>query len=100
VENNKLTGLSSTVFTTREEILNAKQGGSTLVAFDKPDNKTGRTYQLSVTVDACDFLEGGEVRVNLDKVSMTMTKMGEVVGASMGAELERVFAPIMELMKS
>ncbi|PAF31872.1 hypothetical protein [Paenibacillus sp. 7516] len=85
------TGLSLTVYVSKEELVNAKSGGSTMVA-SKSKTKEAE-YQLSVTLDACDILEN-EVRVNLTMVRASFEAAGEVMGAAIGAEIQKVFAQL------
>ena len=86
----KNTGLTLHLYTTKEELDNAKNGVSTSVGWTKEQKQNGAVYHISVSADICDVLEK-EVRINISKVeeqlNVVSTKMGEV----MGFELEKVF---------
>lgn len=85
------TGLNITVFVSRKELTNAKQGGTTMIA-SKTKTKDAE-YQVNVSLDACDILDD-EVRVNLSVVRKNIEDLGKVMGEAMGAELQKVFAAL------
>jgi len=85
------TGLSLHLYTTKQEIDNAKNGVSTIVAWPKGKQPKDAVYHVSVSVDICDVLDG-EVRVNVSKNAAELEKMSSTIGAAMGAELEKVFS--------
>jgi hypothetical protein len=84
------TGLSLHLYTTKQELDNAKNGVSTIVAWVKGKQPEEAIYHISVSVDICDILDG-EVRVNVSKTDDELNKMSATMGAAMGAELEKVF---------
>jgi len=81
------------VYTTKEELLNAKNGGTTLVA-SKTKTKDAE-YQISVPLDACDILDDS-VRVNLALIQQSIEDVGKVIGEAMSAELAKVFSKFTE----
>ncbi|MGG4346457.1 hypothetical protein ABEW68_33060 [Paenibacillus lautus] len=83
------TGVNISLYVSRKELMNAKQGGSTMVA-SKCKTKEA-DYQVNVSLDACDILED-EVRVNLSVIRSSVEQAGKVMGEAMGAELQKVFA--------
>lgn len=89
----KSSGITLTLFTSLQELQSTKDGGSILLA---RNTKTKvNEYQISATLDACELLEGGEVRVNLTLVKKSVDDIGSAVGAAMGAELEKVLTKLM-----
>lgn len=82
------TGLTLTLWTSKDELYNAKNGGSTLIA-SKSKTKDA-DIEISVSLDACDILDN-EVRVNLTLVRQNINDIGQSLGESMGKELERIF---------
>lgn len=85
----KTTGINISLYVSRKELINAKQGGTTMIA-SKTKTKDAE-YQVNVTLDACDILED-EVRVNISMISKSMEEAGKAMGEAMGAELQKVFA--------
>ncbi|GIO33112.1 hypothetical protein J2TS6_42530 [Paenibacillus albilobatus] len=85
------TGINILLYVTRKELLNAKQGGSTMIA-SKGKTKEAE-FQINVSLDACDILED-EVRVNLSMARKGIEEAGKVMGEAMGAELQRAFAAL------
>lgn len=83
------TGINISLYVSRKELINAKQGGTTMIA-SKTKTKDAE-YQVNVTLDACDILED-EVRVNISMISKSMEEAGKAMGEAMGAELQKVFA--------
>ncbi|MDX2330466.1 hypothetical protein GOL43_34220, partial [Sinorhizobium medicae] len=71
------TGLNISLYVSRKELLNAKQGGSTMIA-SKTKTKDA-DYQVNVTLDACDILED-EVRVHLSVISKSIEEAGKAMG--------------------
>lgn len=84
------TGLGLHLYTTKEELDNAKNGVSTIVAWTKEQKQTGAVYHISASLEICDVLEK-EVRINISKVKEQMDSAGAAVGEAMGKELEKVF---------
>ncbi|MCL6442553.1 MAG: hypothetical protein K6T83_03680 [Alicyclobacillus sp.] len=84
---NKSTGVSLTLWASREELQNAKNGASTLVA-SKAKTKDA-DIQIIAALDACDILEN-EVRVNLTLLHQNIDNLGQIIGEAMGRELEKV----------
>lgn len=86
-------GISIALYVSREELINAKDGGSTLVA-SKAKTKEA-DYQIIVDLGGCDILEN-EVRVNLAslkaKAEASANELGLIMGQSMAAELEKVMS--------
>ncbi|MCY9539162.1 hypothetical protein M5X17_26415 [Paenibacillus alvei] len=87
----QVTGLNMTLFVSRKELTNAKQGGSTMIASNIKTKDA--VYQVNVPVDACDILDD-EVRVNLSMVRKNIEEAGRVMGEAMAAELHKVFAAL------
>ncbi|WP_458462412.1 hypothetical protein [Paenibacillus sp.] len=85
------TGLNLTVYVSKEELDNAKNGGSTMVA-SKAKTKDAE-YQLSVPLDACDIL-ANEVRVNLTVVRTDLDAAGQAIGSAMAAEMQKVLSQL------
>lgn len=83
------TGLNILLYVTKEELINAKNGSTTLIA-SKVKTKEAE-HQISVSLDACDILDN-EVRVNLSLVQQSVEELGKTMGEALGKELERVFA--------
>lgn len=83
------TGINISLYVSRKELINAKQGGTAMIA-SKTKTKDAE-YQVNVTLDACDIFED-EVRVNLSMISKSMEEAGKAMGEAMGAELQKVFA--------
>lgn len=81
------TGLNITVFTTKEELLNAKAGSTTMIA-SKAKTKEA-DFQLIVSLDACDILDG-EIRINLSLIRNGLEDVGRIMGEAMGSELQRI----------
>jgi hypothetical protein len=84
------TGLSLSLYTTKQELDNVKAGVSTIVAWTKDKKPENAIYHITVSVDICDVLDG-EVRVNISKTQEEIEKAAAFMGATMGAELEKVF---------
>ena len=89
------TGFGLNLYTTKEELNNAKNGVSTIVAWTKEQRGPDAVYHVSASVDICDILEK-EVRVNVSKSGEQFEGYGKVLGEAMGKELERVFKNIIE----
>lgn len=87
----KTTGLNIILFVSRKELINAQQGGSTMIA-SKIKTKDAE-YQVNVSLDACDILDD-EVRVNLSLVRKNIEEAGRAMGEAMGAELQKAFASL------
>lgn len=85
------TGLSLHLYTTKQELDNAKNGVSTIVAWVKGKQPENAVFHIGTSADICDVLESGEVRVNVFKTQGELDKMSATIGAAMGAELEKVF---------
>jgi len=83
-------GLSLHLYTTKQELDNAKNGVSTIVAWAKGKQPKEAVYHIGVSVDICDVLDG-EVRVNVSKTADELNKVSAAMGAAMGAELEKIF---------
>jgi len=86
----KSTGLTLHLYTTKEELDNAKNGVSTIVGWTKEQKQTGAVYHISVSLDVCDVLEK-EVRINVSKVQEQLASAGAMMGETMGKESEKVF---------
>lgn len=86
----KNTGLSLHLYTTKEELDNAKNGVSTIVGWTKEQKQTSAVYHISVSADICDVLEK-EVRINISKVEEQLLTASAGIGEAMGKELEKVF---------
>jgi len=89
------TGLSLHLYATKEELDNAKNGVSTIVAWTKEQKQTGAIYHVSASMDICDILEK-EVRVNISKSGAQFEEFGKVLGEAMGKELEKAFKNLIE----
>ena len=85
------TGLSLHLYTTKQELDNAKNGVNTIVAWPKGKQPKDAVYHVGVSVDICDVLDG-EVRVNVSKNAAELEKMSSAMGATFAAELEKVFS--------
>lgn len=83
-------GLSLHLYTTKQELDNAKNGVSTIVAWPKGKQPKDAIYHVSASVDICDVLDN-EVRVNVFKTADELEKMSSAMGATFAAELEKVF---------
>ena len=86
----KTTGLTLHLYTTKEELDNAKNGVSTIVGWTKEQKQTSAIYHISASADICDILEK-EVRINVSKVKEQMDMAGLMVGEAIGKELEKEF---------
>lgn len=75
----KNTGLTIHLYTTKEELDNAKSGVSTVVGWTKEQKQTGAIYHISASLDICDVLDK-EVRINVSKVKEQMDSAGALVG--------------------
>ncbi|MBE7682037.1 hypothetical protein [Paenibacillus sp. P13VS] len=82
------TGVTLTVYASKAELGNAKDGLSTLIA-SKTKTKEAE-YQLNVSLDACDILDD-EVSVNLSVIRANLEDMGQEIGSAMAAEIQKVF---------
>ncbi|WP_409346750.1 hypothetical protein [Paenibacillus sp. MBLB4367] len=85
------TGLNITLFVSKEELVNAKAGGSTLIG-SKVKTKEAE-YQITAALDACDILDT-EVRVNLSLVRNNAEEAGRLIGEAMASELDKVFSKL------
>ncbi|WP_088224938.1 hypothetical protein [Desulfosporosinus sp. FKB] len=86
-----LTGLTLHLYPTKQEMDNAKNGVSTIVAWSKGKQSKEATYHISASADICDILDG-EVRINIIKTDGELEKMSAKWGLLLGAELEKVFS--------
>ena len=86
----KNTGLTIHLYTTKEELINAKNGVSTIVGWTKEQKTKDATFHISVSIDICDILDK-EVRVNVSKTKEQLDSAGAMIGDAMGKELEKVF---------
>ena len=84
-------GLTLHLYTTKDELDNAKNGVSTIVGYTKEQKQTGAIYHISASVDICDILEK-EVRINVSKTQEQLDALGITMGEAMGKELEKVFS--------
>ncbi|WP_407311007.1 hypothetical protein [Desulfosporosinus sp. SB140] len=84
------TGLSLHLYTTKQELDNAKNGVSTIVAWAVGKQPKDALYHISASVDICDVLEE-EVRVNVFNTDGELEKMSLKMGEGFAAELEKVF---------
>ena len=84
-------GLTLHLYTTKDELDNAKNGVSTIVGYTKEQKQTGAIYHISASVDICDILEK-EVRINVSKTQEQLDALGTTMGEAMGKELEKVFS--------
>jgi hypothetical protein len=91
IEKMSKTGLNITLYTSKDELVNAKSGGSTLVA-SKTKTKDA-DFQIIVSIDACDLLET-EVRVNLTLLKASVEEAAQEFGAAMGNEINRVLSQL------
>ena len=82
----KNTGLTIHLYTTKEELINAKNGVSTI----KEQKTKDATFHISVSIDICDILDK-QVRVNVSKTKEQLDSAGAMIGDAMGKELEKVF---------
>jgi hypothetical protein len=87
------TGITINVWASKTELMNAKSGGSTLVA-SKAKTKEA-DIQILVPLQACDILDD-EVRVNVTLIKQSIDNLGKTVGEAMGKELEKVFKQFAE----
>lgn len=85
------TGLVLTLYVSKDELMNAKAGGSTMVA-SKVKTKDA-DYQMSVSLDACDILEN-EVRVNLTLVRNNVEETAQAFGTALGTEFQKVLSQL------
>lgn len=53
-----MTGLGLHLYTTKQELGNAKKGVSTILAWPKGKQPIGAIFHISASVDICDILEG------------------------------------------
>lgn len=91
------TGLTIHLYTSKDEIIRVQTGESTmLIATTRPD--IDFDVQFTAAADACEFA-ATEVRVNIEKLAVTVEKIGTQMAAAMGAELEKVFANLGEMLK-
>ncbi|EGW40688.1 hypothetical protein [Desulfosporosinus sp. OT] len=88
------TGLSLHLYTTKQELDNSKNGVSTIVAWIKGKQPKEAIFHVGASVDICDVLDSGEVRINVSKTDGEMEKAAALMGAVMGAELEKVFSKL------
>jgi hypothetical protein len=88
-------GLALKLYTTKEEIDNAKAGVSTIVAWPEANKPLGAYYEVSASLEICDVLSG-EVRINTSKQDDEMKKAAALMGEAMGKELEKVFKSFSE----
>ncbi len=88
-------GVSLHLYTTKQELDNIKNGVSTIVAWVDGMQPEDAVYQISAGIDICDVLTG-EVRVNVSRAGDEIKKMGEIVGAAIAAELDKVFKQFSE----
>jgi len=84
------TGLGLHLYTTKEELDNAKNGVSTIVGWAKEQKPKGAIYHIGASLEICDVLEK-EVRINISRVKEQMDLAGSLVGEAMGKELEKIF---------
>jgi len=84
-------GLSLHLYTTKTELDNAKNGVSTIVAWPKGKQLKEAVFHVSASVEICDVLESGEVRVNVSENDGELEKIAAMMGSAMGAELDKVF---------
>jgi len=84
------TGLSLHLYTTKQELDNAKKGVSAIVAWPKGKQPKEAIYHVSASADICDVLDG-EVRVNIFKTAAELEKMSSAMGATFAGELAKVF---------
>lgn len=85
------TGLSLHLYTTKQELNNAKNGVSTIIAWAKGKQPKEALYHIGVPIDICDVLDDGEVRVNVSKMDGELEKSATLMGTVMGAEIEKAF---------
>lgn len=88
-------GVSLQLYTTKQELDNIKNGVSTIVAWAPGKEPDEAIYGISVSIEICDVLDG-EVRVNVSRAGDEIKKMGEIVGAAIAAELDKVFKQFSE----
>jgi len=76
-------GLALKLYTTKEEIDNAKAGVSTIVAWPEANKPLGAYYEVSASLEICDVLSG-EVRINTSKQDDEIKKNSSVYGRGYG----------------
>ena len=79
------TGISVYVWTSQAELLNAKSGGTTLIAYKAKSKDSD--IQIGVVADACEFV-GDQVRVNTTLIRQATESLGKVVGDAMSSALK------------
>jgi hypothetical protein len=85
-----MVGISIHIYTTKEEIINGKNGVSTIIGWSEIDKPENAKYCLMVPTESCDILEN-EIRVNVSKALESIREAGTVVGKAVGEEIEKVF---------
>ena len=85
------TGISVYVWTSQAELVNAKSGGTTLIAY-KAKSKDA-DIQIGVTADACEFV-GDQVRVNTTLIKQSTEALGKTLGDAMSSALKDAFADL------
>jgi hypothetical protein len=91
---NKNTGLALHLYTTKEELDNAKNGISTIVGWTKEQKPVNAYYHISVSMDICDILEK-EVRVNVSKTNDQFEAIGLVMGETFGKEFSKLIESML-----
>lgn len=89
------TGLSLSLYTTKQELDNAKAGVSTIVAWTGDKKPENAIYEVNANLEICDVLDT-EVRVNVSKAQDELKKVAEIMGTVMGTELEKVLKQFTE----
>lgn len=83
------TGVFLHLYTTKEELLNAKNGVSTILAWVKGKQPENAIYHIHISLDVCDVLDN-EVRVNVSKVLNQLENIGITMGDAIGREIEKM----------
>jgi len=86
---NKNTGMSLHLYTTKEELDNAKNGVSTIVGWTKEQKPVNAYYHISVSSNVCDILEK-EVRINISQVNDQLENLGVIMGEAFSKEFEKM----------
>ncbi|TQR29404.1 hypothetical protein [Brevibacillus brevis] len=89
-----MTGISLQLFTKWSELQAVKDGTSTImIARIEKHRFLGDDFQINVPLDVCEVV-GKEVRVNISQIKQATSELGEMMGKTFGAELDRVLKEI------
>lgn len=83
----KASGINLHLWVSKAELMNAKQGGTTLRA-SKSKTKDA-DIEITIMLEACDVLDD-EIRVNLALVQNNLEELGKMFGETIGNEFQKL----------